>query len=432
VAALSPTGQRAWPVAALLFGVTLFVYLYNIQYRYWGAGGDTTPAELLPLSLMGDGDLFLDEFVKVGQPLPFWFTRVNGRVVSSYPIVPGFFNMPAYWIAVSSGVPLDSANRAKLSMMSASVIAAASVVFFYLAALRIVGRRTALAAALLYAFGTTVFSVAARGMWQHGPSLLFLTIALWLLTRSTGVTVALAGLFLGFAVFNRPVNILIVAPLAVFVALRHPVRITAAFLGCAAVPAALMSWYSLVHWGSALNLGQYAVAGTPYDLFSAQRLLTGAAGLLFSPSRGLFVFTPVFLFSFVAMASLLRHPRRQPLLTALSAGVLLTIPMYATWFMWWGGTCFGYRLLTELVPALVLLVAWGWQTMPRWRAARTVIVMTVIFSLYTNFLGAYYHPCGFDTIPNEINAHPERLWSVRDGELMRCSSKFFARIASRF
>ena len=105
----------------------------------------------------------------------------------------------------------------------------------------------------------------------------------------------MAGLPLGFAVWNRPPNILIVLPLAIYVLVCER-RSFVPFAGAAAIPAALMSWYSLHYWGTVTNLGQYS-AGAWFQ----GRLLPGLLGIFFSPSRGLFVFTPLFLFSFVML-----------------------------------------------------------------------------------------------------------------------------------
>lgn len=405
---------RGW-IALLLFALSLFVYLYNYRYRFWAAGGDTTPAELLPLALERNRSLYFDGFEGENT---WWFHRVNGHFVSGYPIVPGFFNIPAYAIARWRGVPLDAAHRSLLSMISASIVTAASVAFFFLALSRIVTKRaTAIAGTLVYAFATTAFSVAARGIWQHGPSLLFLTIGLWLLTRGGRVSVALSGLALGFAVFNRPVNILLVAPLAVYVLWRHR-RAFLPFCAAAAIPAALMAWYSIHYWGTLTTLGQY-----PSGDWFLGRFGPGLAGLLFSPSRGLFVFTPLFLFSFVTIAAVLRHPARDPLLAMMIPGIPLTILLYTQWWAWWGGTSFGYRLLTELVPFLVIFLAVGWE---RWFATRRFLYpllgLAAVLSLYVHFLGAFYAPCGPDD--------QRRLWSWRNGELAHCTDKFAGRIRS--
>jgi hypothetical protein len=413
--------KRGW-IALALFALSLTIYVYHYRYRFSAAGGDTTPAELLPLAIERNHSLYFDGLETPGA---YWFHRVAGHTVSGYPIVPGFFNIPAYRIAEWRGIPLDTVHRSMLSMISASIVTAASVAFFFLALSRFVVRRsTAIGATIVYAVCTTAFSVAARGIWQHGPSLLFLTIAIWLLAPpSASARIALSGLFLGFAVWNRPPNLLIVLPLALYVLLRER-RAFLGFAACAAIPAGLMSWYSFHYWGSITNLGQYSAGN-----WFIGRIGPGLLGIFFSPNRGLFAFTPLFIFSFVMIAIIMRHPRRDPLLVALAAGVLLTPLLYAKWWSWWGGTCFGYRLLTECVPALTIFLGVGWErTFARNLAARIGLAACFVFSLYANFLGAFYAPCGFDTSPDDVNTHPARLWSIRDGELARCTAKALARV----
>jgi len=401
-------------IALAIAVVALSVYLVNYRYRYWSAGGDTTPAELLPLALERNHDLVFDG---LDVPGSWWFWKVKGHLVSGYPIIPGFFNIPAYAIARARSVPLDTAHRSMLSMISASVVTALSVFFFFLAVSRLVARTsTAVGATLVYAFGTTAFSVAARGMWQHGPSLLFLTMALWLIARADRLSVALSALPLGFAVFNRPANLLIAAPLAIYILVRHR-RAFLPFAALAAIPAALLAWYSLHYWGTLRNLGQYSAGEWFTGSFGP-----GLAGLLISPSRGLFIFTPLFLFSAAALVAL----RRDPLMLALGAGVIGNVLLYTKWWSWWGGTCFGYRLLTECVPALVILLAVGWERIfASSRVAQAVLALFAAVSLYVHFLGAFYYPCGFDEV-----GHPERLWDVRRGELAQCSAKLLGRIES--
>jgi hypothetical protein len=410
-------------IALLLFAVALTFYLVNYQYRFWAAGGDTTPAELLPLALMRNHDLVFDGLEGPG-PLPSYWQRSRGHIISAYPIIPGLFNVPAYFIAAKRGIPLDQEHRSLLSMISAGVVTAISVFFFFLAVSRLVKHeKTAIGATIIYAFGTTVASVAARGMWQHGPSLLFLTIALWLIARDDARSLALSALPLGFAVFNRPVNILIVLPLAAYVLWRNR-RAFIAFCAIAAIPAALLAWYSSHYWGSLTSLGQYSAG----DLFT-NPLGAGILGLLFSPERGLFVFTPVFLFAAVFMAVVLRHPSRDPLLTALSIGVIAMLLLLSAWYSWWGGSCFGYRLLTECVPALTILLAVGWERiLSRNAFAVAATAVLALASIYVNFVGAFYYPWNVPSAVHNVNEHPELLWDARDGDIARCSARFFDRV----
>src|SRR5512132_1573404 len=127
---LSRRLARAGAILALLFPLAIFL----IGMRYVGSG-DTEPAELLPISLLTDGNLDFNEFVSAGD-LPYPYRRVGGRVVSSYPIVAGLLNVPVFAAARVFGVNLY-AQRFRLSMISASLLSALSVLFLFFALLKI-------------------------------------------------------------------------------------------------------------------------------------------------------------------------------------------------------------------------------------------------------------------------------------------------------
>src|SRR5439155_14621317 len=78
---------------------------------------------------------------------------------------------------------------------------------------------------------------------------------------------------------------------------------------------------------------------------------------LFSPSRGLFVFSPFLLFLFVRFCpSYRRRYKLSPLEILLLAFALAWWIGASRWFMWWGGGSYGPRLLCELLPCLVILL----------------------------------------------------------------------------
>ena len=86
-------------------------------------------------------------------------------------------------------------------------------------------RITAILFSLIYAFTTSVWSITSRGIWQHGPSLLFITISLSILFSKKENLIPYSGFFLGMAVFNRPTNMLIALPLTIYVFLYHKIYI---------------------------------------------------------------------------------------------------------------------------------------------------------------------------------------------------------------
>ncbi len=416
-------------LAFVLFAGVLVAYLYHAQYRLYGAGGDTAPAELLPLSILDHHTLTFDWTAHDPGLTPrhdtgalYSFTNVGGHIISTYPIVPGLLNVPVYVLARWRGIELIE-GRYLLSMITASLLTAASVVFVFLTLLNTCERRSsAILFTLVYAFGTSAFGMAIRGMWQHGPSLFFLSLGMWLLARDTAGSIALAGLPLGFAVWNRPTNTILVAALALFVlARRRHAALAFAVLG--AIPIALMLAYSQVYWGSMRNLGQYSVNGAWFST----PFIEGLGGILVSPSRGLLIFSPIFVFAPLAVRRVLIRP-----LVAWSAAALpLFFLLYAKWYSWFGGWCFGYRLLTEAIVPLTLLLAVWWERRPWPRVTGALFTVALAWSVYTNVLGAYIYPCGFNWEPNRINEHQERLWSWSDGEIARCSGRVWSRVRAK-
>jgi hypothetical protein len=88
---------------------------------------------------------------------------------------------------------------------------------------------------------------------------------------------------------------------------------------------------------------------------SSTPFLTGFWGLIFSPYRGVFWHTPLFIASVVAFVPFVRRHRSEALLIALLSGVL--VGMYSLWWMWWGGFAWGPRFLVPLTPLWVLVLA---------------------------------------------------------------------------
>jgi hypothetical protein len=140
----------------------------------------------------------------------------------------------------------------------------------------------------------------------------------------------------------------------------------------------------------------------------------GLAGLLVSPSRGLLVYSPIFLFAALAVVPAVRRRREQPIYVALLAGAAALLLVTSKWTIWWGGHSFGYRLLIEIVPALTILLLLAWETTlekrPPWRAA---FLGCLAYSVFLHGFGAASQPTGFN---EELDRNRAVLWSVRDSD----------------
>jgi hypothetical protein len=173
-------------------------------------------------------------------------------------------------------------------------------------------------------------------------------------------------------------------------------------------------------------LGTPLVLGQGQDLarFTAGEPAIALAGLLVSPNRGLLVFSPIFIFSIVYAAHLVRPRGGPPLLHYLIWSSVVLTAVYALWADWPGGHTYGYRFLIELVPGLTLLLAAAWPRLIEPRPyLRVGFMLALLASVYVHGLGADASPCGFDIDPDNIDMHHERLWDVADGEIARCTQR---------
>src|SRR4029079_19793706 len=131
-------------------------------------------------------------------------------------------------------------------------------------------------------------------------------------------------------------------------------RRAALFAVAAALALVLVLLYNL---GVADDLlGGYGRVGDAS--FFQHGLLSGLGGLLFSPTRGLFVFSPFLLFLILAWRHLPHgygDRGERGLTLAMSAGVALQVLLYAR-TDWRAGVSCGPRSLTALLPLLVCML----------------------------------------------------------------------------
>lgn len=418
-----PTRLRRLSIATACGLVAFVVYQANPNHV---RVGDTFPARLLPISILEEGDLDFNEFeaqAPPGQRLEdgYMFNRVDGRVLSYYSIVPGLLNLPAHWLARQAGRD-NRAEVQRLARTTASFVTASSVFFMAWLLLGVCQRTgTALLFTFVYAFGTTAFSVASTGLWQHGPSLLFLTAAFAGLLSPRRAGSAFAGLMLGMAVWNRLPNGFYALAALGYLAFERPRDLPWLVAG-ASLPALALFAYSWTYWHDLFAMGEgHQVAEL------AGPLGPHLAGTLFSPNRGFFVFTPVFGLALPMAFRVIASPRRAPLWFALTVASLGVLLIHSLWRFWWGGECFGYRLLTEMVPVWIPLLALSTE---RWivghRVAMFGLAGLALLSVYIHFLGAVYYPSGWNSDPRSIDEDPDRAWDFHDTELGRLQRKFLA------
>jgi hypothetical protein len=407
-----PVSSRLRNPLLLFLGV---VFIYSLNGRAFTAG-DTIPASYLPLSLLREFDFDLDEFPFLYEgEMPWFVQRINGRVVSAYPPWAGVLAIPVYLLPVLGGLSAQSPWIHDLEKLSATLITALSVVLLLCILRRLTSEKTALSIALVYAFATSSFSSSSQALWQHGPSQLFLTLTIYWLVKGLDEPrfSAYAGLALGSAIICRPSNAIMAIPVVAYVLLRQRDQ----FLGfCLAMLPPFLGFitYNMYYNGSPVSTGFAVGIIDPSKLRNigahlfGTPLHKGLAGVLISPSRGLFIYSPILLFAVAGMIVIWRDSQ-MALLKYLSLAPLLTILLTSKWINWWGGGSYGPRLLADITPFLCLYLYPPFeraQTRPLLKSAVACLVaLSIGLHALRVFAGGDWNGHPF------VDWHPERLWS---------------------
>jgi hypothetical protein len=305
-----PSTMR-WRSPFLLFLGIVFVYSLNGRPL---TAGDTIPASYVPLSLLREFDFDLDEFTFLYEDgMPWFLQRINGRVVSAYPPWAGVLATPVYLLPVLGGLTAPSPWIHDLEKFAATLITALSVVLLLCTMHRLTNEKIAWLIAVVYAFGTSSFSSSSQALWQHGPSQLFVTLTLYCLVRGLHEPryIAYAGFTLGSAIICRPSNVFMAMPMATYVLLRQRDQLLG-FCLAAMPPILSFMTYNMLYNGSPVSTGFAVGIIDPGRLWTlgthlfGTPLQKGLAGILVSPSRGLFIYSPILLLSFVGMVMVWR------------------------------------------------------------------------------------------------------------------------------
>jgi hypothetical protein len=403
---------------ACLLGLLAFV-VYLSNWRPMGAW-DSVPARLLPFSILREGNLDLDEFhwLRRLNPKPY-FLRMGprghwrSRYTVALPALVTPLYAPAAWWLHRQHIDDDDVRFRLASVImeriSAALIAAVSVSLVFLSVCAWAPGAVATGLALAYAFGTSIWSIGSQALWQHGAAACALAgMSLFLIAPDTRRTAVTAGGLAALAVLVRPTMVIFALLALLFVWRERRVRLLP-FLSLPLVGLAMLLAYNLRLVGLASGAYQPGQFKLPHP--------ARFVGLLASPSRGLFVYTPAA--ALVVVGILQAVPGRPRWVAYLPLGLLGYLLLYSAWPGWWGGHCYGPRFLTDTLPAMVLCAVPAVQRWWRARAGRATVLLLVAWGIVVQVIGVYYDDRSWDALPTSVDSAPWRLWDWNDPQILR-------------
>ena len=411
---------------ALRVGLFLFA-VYLLSYRGGFHSVDEVSMFAVTESLAKFGQVNTDQIAwtqwTTSQAEAQGFFGQDGRVYSKKGLALSLAQLPLYLLALTlPGLGMLQT----VSLLNAALTAATGLLVLMFAWRLGYGAKIALLTALSYGLATIAFVYAKYLFSEPLAGFLLLLTAYMLFTyrQEAGLRhLAIAGLAAGLAVLARANNLFLLPIFGLYlgwVALHcHPAerprpaltwRSSTFSVGRVSVTidhapllifalAVALSGLILLSYNAARS-GDPLQTGYDLSLFSSNALL-GFYKLLFSPLRGLFVYSPILLLS---LPGWWLFRRRFPAEAWLFIGCIgLTVGLFSFWSSG-EGLSWGSRFLVPIVPFLALLLApvleslWSpspGQIRPTHSALRLTFYLLLPLSLLIQLLGITINPWVF-------------------------------------
>ncbi|NNL69973.1 MAG: hypothetical protein HKO70_08445 [Acidimicrobiia bacterium] len=343
----------AWQTFLLVMVPVAVLYLMTMQTSDVESNFDSVASALPAWRLAQFGDLDLSQF----EDLPFIFD-VGGSVVSNRPPGIAFLATPLYWLFGS-----DTFTGVTPSLLPATATAAlasaGAVGVLHLVLRRLTGPKAATGAALVFAVGTSTWSISANELWPHGPAQLALALAVLGLAggRYFG-----SGLAFGASLLIRPVTALIaaVAGLVQGWVSRSARVVVLIGAGSAVGLAALLLYNQTV-------LDTWSIAPPSYGESFVNRAQTQSplaylgdvVGFLFHPKYSVFVWSPFLVFTLLRLRT--GWQQAPGWVRAAAVGGVIYMLIHLRLNRFWGGLAFNYRYALELLVMVAPLLFLSWQ-----------------------------------------------------------------------
>lgn len=430
------------PLIIFLLAFTVYFFGESLQMK------DSKYTMVLSQALLSKGTFKLDSlFVKVDianlhpGDLPPEIILKKGHLFYMYPPGSAVLSVPFLAAINRFGYfPVDPAgnwsydSEAAMQELIAEIVSAAFVAIVFMMARLWLPSAYSCGVALVMAFGTQLLSTTSRALWSHTWGVLLILIAILLLIKNESENKTnpfFLATILAWAYFVRPTFNLHIIAISVYLIFQNRKQ----FIPYATTG---LCWLALFIGYSWYNLGTLLPPYYTMKLGSVN-YWEAFAGQLFSPSRGLFIYSPFWLlliYLLVKYWKFVKVPKLATLSLAVVAIHFLVVPGCLS--NWSGGHCYGPRMTTDLLPWLALLATLGVDAVrTAWlqeansglsllnldfskKAVLIVAIITISFSLFTHYRGAF-HPITFswnNSLPADGKGS-DILWSWRDPQFLR-------------
>ena len=290
-------------------------------------------------------------------------------------------------------------------------------------------RLSSIIIALVFTLGSSVMSTMGAALWNMNFLVVFELTILWLIVRyETGRTQRIysfvLGLLLFAAFFTRPSAAIFIGIILIYLFWKHR-SVFWTMAPTAGVCLLAFIFFSRITYGELLP--PYYAAGSWID---PENAFVALLGVLVSPSRGLFVYSAFLLVILAGTIYYFQKLKRVGLFWVCIIWFGLLVLLVASTRNWWGGYSFGPRLLTDSLPALILLTILLWQIMRQTasqHAQYSAAAAFILLGIFSAYIHSYQGLFNWQTtrwngaLPPSVDYHPEYIFNWRYPQFLASS-----------
>jgi len=399
------------------------------------------------MSILKEGNIDLDEYkeiIKANKNQFYCIKQLNGHYYYSYPIGASVLSIPFVYLADKILPPLVSSfpscehyirNRINLPTGNIDSISAHDLVEVFIAAIWValtalsiyflakksLSVKSSLLVTFIFSFCTAAWSTASRALWPHGPSMLMLAITLLIIIQSkkSPHLIPLASIPLALSYIIRPTNIISIILFTFYIFFHYRKFFWRYFAGTGFL-LGIFYTFNYITYGSLVSPTYISQGVLPGPNF-----FEGLLGVLFSPSRGLFIFSPIFLL--IILGIFFKIKKKQLLIHDKYILIIIFFHwiLVGTFPRWWAGWSYGPRYFSDIIPYLIyfLIPVLGYDKLlngiKKW-TYKGLIYCLIIFSFFVHFRGAMHEDVlQWNELPVSIDLSLERLWEWEDMQFLR-------------
>ena len=409
----------------IIFILTFFIY-FGFWWVFYSTNINSLPLQsedILPsvftgISLVKDNTIYLNNYYemmvsKYPQPddssrTPFYLKKVGDNYLSAFPILSSIVTYPIFLVYLQFVPEVNWQDVYNLSHLSGAFVVSLSSVLFYFLLINVFkfSNRTSLWLTIVYSFATVNLSLVSQGLWQHGVVQLFLILGFIYFYKKNYF---LMTLFLGFGILARPTAAIVLLILGIFIILRKDLnfRNTAYSIFGVLIPLTFFLIYNQVYYQDISNQGY---AGQLLDSWIGN-FPESFFGIWLSPSKGILVYSPVLIFSLIAVY---KGFKKEEYLKISFWVILLHTLVLSKWKHWYGGFGYGYRMISDILPFLVLPL--GFLLQNYYEKIKKWFFITLILSILIHFSGLIFFDSIWHNAYDTGFKNTSWLWSIENSE----------------